>query len=113
MLDDKGNIVVGFKYSNPIQELGENFVISEGDNTSGVEYILDKNRKVHTKMRFDRIIPHSDYAIVIKNEKYGIIDNNFKTKISFKYDCLYSDYNGKYLIAKKAKNMALFMCVKI
>ena len=100
LLDGKGNTIVDFKFSNPVQEWGENFIISEGDDNSYVEYPMDKYGNIHYELTFDRIIPHSDFAIVVKNEKYGIVDNNFKTVIDLKYDRLCTCYNNKFICAQ-------------
>lgn len=97
LLDGKGNVIVDCKFSNPVQEWGEKFIIGEGNDNSYVEYPMDKDGNIHYELAFDRIIPHSDFAIVVKNEKYGIIDNNFETIIDFKYDRLYTCYNEKFI----------------
>jgi hypothetical protein len=101
LLDNNGNVIVDFKYSNPVQEWGENFIIAENKNNSYTETVMDKNGNIHSELSFERIIPHSDFAFVIKNEKYGMIDNNFNTIIECKYDCLYSDYDSKFISAEK------------
>lgn len=102
LLDSNGNVVVDFKYSNPVQEWGENFIIGEGiDDDSYIEYVMDKNCNIHYDLSFDRIIPNTDFAIVVKNGKYGIIDSNFKTIIDNKYDHLCADYGEKLIQAQK------------
>ena len=91
-----------FKYSNPVKEWGENFIICEcNDDDSYIEYVMYKNGNIHYDLCFDRIIPNTDFAIVVKDEKYGIIDNNFKTIIELKYDRLCADYDNKLIQAQK------------
>lgn len=100
LLDRNGNIIVNFKYSNPVQELGENFIIDlDKDEFSVNSFIMDKNNNIRLDLMFDFVYPRINYAIVQKDYKYGILNNNLNLMIDCKYDYLHGGDNYKYLEA--------------
>lgn len=100
LIDKKGNVVVDFKYSNPVKEWGENFII-ETDKNEGKSFIMDSKNTIHVDLNFDFIEPRSNYAIVTKDDKDGIIDANLQTLIPCEYDFLNFDDKNKYIRASK------------
>jgi len=107
LLDNNGNIVVDFKFANPVQEWGENFIIGKSEKEAYKEFVIDKNGNIHSELCFDGIIPCSEFAIVIQNKKYGIIDKNYKIIVDYKYDYLYAGYTDKFLTAKIGKKWGI------
>ncbi len=105
LLDKNGNVVVDFKYSNPVQEWGENFIITLEKEISGethlTYFIMDKNKNIHAELNFDEICLCSQYAIVTRNNINGVIDSNFKTIIPFEYEFLGAISSDKFMNALK------------
>ena len=102
LLDKNGNIVVDFKYLNPVQEWGENFIIQSEEENFCTQLIIDRNQNVIKELYYDSITPEGEYAFVIKNGKCGLINNEFQTLIKCKYDSLHKMYEHKYLSAYNA-----------
>lgn len=103
LLDENGNVVVDFKYSNPVSEWGEHFVVEINGKKSNYPdstfFVMDKNQNIHAELNFDYVMPRFQYAIVTKNYKYGIVNNDLKMIIDCKYNILHSGYNHKYIEA--------------
>ena len=100
LLDKNGNIVVDFKYSNPVQEWGENFIIElDKDEFSVNSFVMDKNNNIRLDLMFDCIYPRIGYAIVQKDYKYGILNKDLQLIIGCKYDYLQGGDGYKYLEA--------------
>ena len=99
LLDKNGNIVVDFKYTNPVQEWGENFIIQSEEENSCTQLIIDRNQNVIKELHYDSVTPEEEYAFVMKNGKCGLINNKIQTLIECKYDSLHKMYENKYLSA--------------
>ena len=91
LLDEKGQTIIDFKYSNPVIDWGDNFII---------ETNMDKNKKIHVDLNFMGICPQGEFSVVVKNGKWGIIDKNLNTIINCKYKHLYIDTRNKYILAE-------------
>ena len=107
LLDSNGNVVVDFKYSNPVQEWGENFIIRLNRKCAGEEkstyFIMDKNKNIHAELNFDSIYPHANFAIVEKDNRYGIIDKDLKFTVAVVFDYLMpARYENEYLCGSKS-----------
>ena len=104
LLDEKGQTIIDFKYSNPVIDWGDNFIIETNKDIMGIEvsdyFIMDKNKKIHVDLNFMGICPQGEFAVVVKNGKWGIIDKNLNTIINCKYRHLYIDKRDKYILAE-------------
>ena len=103
LLDRNGNVVLDFKYSYPVHEWCGNFKIMIDNEISGEThfFIMDKDKNIHAELNFDDINTHSQYAIVAKNNMYGVIDSNFKTIIPLEYENLNAISSDKFMSALK------------
>ncbi len=100
LLDRNGNVVVDFNYSNPVQEWGENFIIMiNKDDFLTTGFIMDKYKNIHLELNFDDIYPRINYAIVVKDYKFGILNNDLQLIIDCKYDYLNGGDGYQYLEA--------------
>lgn len=98
-INAKGEVILPAQYNQLYLDHGTiNVTINDKWN------IVDENGNiVKTENNYTDKVPNSNFSIVEKNEKYGIVDSTGKVMVPFKYDGIdYLDFRGKYYANNQA-----------
>lgn len=103
-IDTNGTLIYPFKYDYLTYEPdGSQYIFEENS-----KYGLIKDNKIIIPAEYDNLhFFHLDYAICVKDNKYGLIDINNKIVVPTNYDNI-TDYRADVFIVEKNQKYSLY-----